>query len=137
METKILWLKISYWTGAIADFIVGFALLFSPKLTKLLWLLETPTEGVGLLWAKYAGSMIFAWTCLLLWGVQKPIERKGILVLTVVPVIVSLIGSEVYALANNVIPSPGLWLFIAMQIALMILFSYGLYNVRNYTADEK
>jgi hypothetical protein len=136
MEKKIMWLKVSYLAGAILDLVVGIAMLF-PKLTEFLWQLETPIQGAELIWTKYFGVVALAWTSLLLWAMQKPIERKGTLVLSIFPILIGMIGIEVYAIVNNLSPSLNLWLFIVAQTALVILFSYSLYNVRNYTDTKK
>ncbi len=68
-----------------------------------------------------AGVLMTGWTVLLLWGVRKPIERKGVILITAFPVvfgmcIVSVIG---YISGNG----GGLWIIVktAFLFITMIL----------------
>ena len=40
--------------------------------------------------------MVFAWTCLLIWADRKPAERKGVLLLTIFPVLVGILTTRLY-----------------------------------------
>ena len=42
---RILWLRISYWTGAIADLIGGVVLVFLPGVGQHIWGLDKPIQG--------------------------------------------------------------------------------------------
>lgn len=127
-NTKIKWLRISYWTGAIADLAAGGAMVFFPGLTQHLWGEYIPIQETGFIGWKFAGSMIIAWTFLLLWADRKPLERKGTLLLTCFPVIVSLMAVEVYAMVQNIAPMLNLGIIIGMQSMLLILFSFSYFN---------
>ena len=82
------------------------------------------------MWTKYFGLIVFAWTCLLLWADRKPLERKGVLLLTCFPVLVGLIAVEVYAMIENIAPILNLGLLIGMQTMLLILFGFSYINYR-------
>ena len=122
---KIFWLRVSYWTGAIIDLIYAIVLLF-PGLIQLFWQLDAPVQGTDLMWTKYFGSLVFAWTCLLLWADRKPLERKGVLLLTCYPVIGGLISVDVYSiiysLANPIIL--GLRITGLSLVFILMSFSY-------------
>jgi hypothetical protein len=122
-QNKILWLRVSYWTGAIIDLIYAIVLLF-PRLTQFLWQLESPVQGTDLMWTKYFGSIVFAWTCLLLWADRKPLERKGVLLLTCYPVIGGLIAVDAYSIIYNLANPTILWLRIIGLTLAFILFLY-------------
>lgn len=124
-----MWLKVSYWAVVIADLIFGLILLFSSKVTQWFWQLDS-IQGNDLMWTKYFGAMVISWTFLCLWGVKKPVERKGVLFLTIIPVIAGLIGVELYSIIS-ISPSPGLWFLIGMQTGIAILIGYSLYNARD------
>lgn len=121
---KILMLRISYWTGAVVDLFFGLTLLFLPGITRFLWQLEEPIQGAGLMWTQYFGSIVFAWTFLLLWADRKPLERKGVLLLTAFPVLTGFIAIEVYVIISGSygVVNPGL--LIGMQTALFALFMF-------------
>jgi hypothetical protein len=121
---KIFWLRVSYWVGAIVDFIFAIALIFFPGFTQFLWQLDTPIQGTDLMWTKYFGTMVFAWTCTLLWADRKPLERKGVLLLTCVPVIIGLVSVKGYAIIYHFASPIGLGLIIGMLVVLFILFLF-------------
>ena len=93
MKTQIIWLRISYWTGAVAD---GFA--------TYLMLFPNIAGGVEYRYALgMAASLMLGWTFLLIWADRKPVERKGVHLLTAFPVVSGLIMDELYALFNKLI----------------------------------
>lgn len=61
---------------------------------------------------------------LLLWGYQRPVERRGILVITLFPAITGIIAATVYGmthqviLLNRVIP---LWIHLGLLSALLLV----------------
>lgn len=84
MTQEIRWLQISYWTGAILDAYAAIALLF-PRLSVDRWMSFAPSVEVrSASWV--AASLMVGWTILLLWANQKPAERKGILLVTLIPI---------------------------------------------------
>lgn len=103
-------------------------MIFFPGLTKWLWQLDATIDGAELMWTKYFGLVVFAWTCLLLWADRKPQERKGIVLLTCFPVLIGLIMAEIYAIIRNIAPAFNLGLLIGMQSILMILFLFSYFN---------
>lgn len=127
----ITWLRVSYWVGAIVDFIFAVILIFSPSAARWLWQLETPVEGAELMWAQYFGSIVFAWTCVLLWADRKPLARRGIILLTSVPVLVGIMAVEIQAMITGVAPVFNLVLLLGMQSGLMILFLFSYFNSSN------
>ena len=48
-----------------------------------------------------ASSLMFGWTFLLLWGYQKPIERRTILLLTAFPVVFGIFLGTLISLSNG------------------------------------
>ena len=83
-----------------------------------------------MIFAGYAGSMIIAWTFLLLWADRKPLERREVAALTCFPVLFGLMGAEVYAIVQNNAATLNMGLFLGMQTILLILFGFSYYNSR-------
>jgi hypothetical protein len=103
MNKQILWLRISYRTGAIIDGLMLFPML-SPKIGGLMMGIKDFSPGPEYLYAMRIGASLMAgWTVLLLWADRKPVERKGILLITMVPVIVGLALAGVGAVANGLV----------------------------------
>jgi hypothetical protein len=124
--SEIFWVRISYWTGAIIDLVFAVILIFSPGLIQVFWQLDTPVQETDLMWTKYLGSIVFSWTCLLLWADRKPLERIGVLLLTCYPIIGGLISVDVYSiiysLANPIIL--GLRITMLSLVFILMMFSY-------------
>lgn len=87
MKSKITWLRISYWTAAIADFGIAVSVLIP--------------ERVGLTEFVYPMGLIsvvaISWGILLLIADRKPMERRWILIPTMI-VIALLSGVRIYAI---------------------------------------
>jgi len=87
MNNRIMWLRVSYWAGALTDAIAALRMMF-PQLAS----------GVEYRYAMGLGaSLVLGWALLLIWADRKPVERKGVLLLTVFPVIPGIIIAELYA----------------------------------------
>ena len=93
MKNKIIWLRISYWVGAIVDGLATLRMLF-PKIAY----------GVEYRYALGLGaSLMLGWTFLLVWADRKPLERKGVLLLTVFPVVTGILLAEIYAVVKGLL----------------------------------
>lgn len=116
MKNKIIWLRISYWVGAIADGVATLRMLF-PKIAY----------GAEYRYALGLGaSLMLGWTFLLVWADRKPLERKGVLLLTVFPVITGILLAEIYSVTKGFITFEKMLptgIFLVVLIALFI-FSY-------------
>lgn len=123
MDKRIVWLRISYWTGAILDGLWVIPMVF-PKIGMAIFGIEGMAIDGGLRYALAVGASLMAgWTCLLIWADRRPVERRGVALLTVVPVIAGLRLSEIYLFAYgyvtvaDMIPS---WIMGALVLALFI-----------------
>ena len=81
MKSAIRWLRANYIAGAFADGLIGILMLIPSRMGETEF---RYSMGLG-------AALMFGWTALLLWGNMKPLERKGILLLTIFPVITGLI----------------------------------------------
>lgn len=115
MTQQILLLRLSYWIAAIADFAVAVLALLPARMgvTETLY-------PMGL-----ASVIAFSWAVLLLIADRKPIERKWILIPTIL--VVTLITSvrTYFSLAGTIEFSAALFLF---GIGLIFLMAYSYYS---------
>ncbi|MCP4581631.1 MAG: hypothetical protein GY839_08410 [candidate division Zixibacteria bacterium] len=134
MDKDVFWLRISFWVGAISDAVVGMAML-CPWLIGKAYGLDNFNPGSEYMYAMGMGAaLMFGWTVLLIWADRKPLQRKGILIITVFPVIIGLMAAEAYAVKSGFISlgemAPS-WIY---QAFLIWLFSYSYFRARKYGA---
>jgi hypothetical protein len=114
-------IRACYYFGALADLIAALPLVF-PEIAKLIFGLDTINTDNGYLYVSRIGaSLMLGWTLLLVWGSFKPVERKGILLLTVFPVLIGLSVSSVLVVNSGFIEQKfmlPLWIFYALIIPL-------------------
>lgn len=131
MYDQVSMLRVSYWVGAFLDAVVGIMMVF-PDLFKIIY-------GSGFMVVtqefRYAMGMgaplMFGWTVLLIWADRKPIQRKGILIITVFPVIIGLFINEIYSIMSGLISFRIILPTLILQIILMILFTYSYLNAQS------
>jgi hypothetical protein len=122
MKHKLL--RISYWAGAIVDGVAALAMIF-PALGKRMFGLTDFTPGPDYTFAMGIGaSLMLGWTVLLLWADRKPVARKGILLITVFPVIFGIVIAEIMAVTSGLIAVRWMIPLWIMQAALSILFIF-------------
>lgn len=113
MKSKIIWLRLSYWTAAIADFLIGISVLIPEKvgLTEFVY-------PMGLM-----SSVAISWGILLLIADRKPLERRWILIPTII--VVALInGVRLYSSIKQIIEFSLPLLVVGILVLLLLIFSY-------------
>ena len=113
MKSKITWLRISYWIAAIADFTIAISVLIP--------------ERVGLTEFVYPMGLIsvvaISWGILLLIADRNPIDRRWILIPTII-VVALLSGVRIYATIVGMIEFSIVYLIIGIIILSLLVFSY-------------
>ena len=122
MDRAVRGLRIAYWVGAIVDAAAGVQML-SPRLFAATMGLGDFRPGPDFGYAVGIGAaLMFGWTALLLWADRAPVERRDVLVLTVVPVIAGLALNEMAAVRSgflSFLAAAPIWV---LQFALAFLF---------------
>ena len=108
------WLRVSYLAGALADAAVAVLILVPSRMGEI-----TITYSMGL-----AASLMFGWTGLLLWANAEPMERKGVLLLTIFPVITGLLSAGVWAVMDGRLPVERIIPSTLVGIGLIFLMGY-------------
>jgi hypothetical protein len=67
-------------------------------------------------------ALMFGWTALLLWADRRPIERRDVLALTVVPVIAGPAVNEAFGVASGFLSAAFAAPIWALQLGLGLLF---------------
>lgn len=123
MTKPILLLRLSYWTAAIADFVVAKLILMP--------------ERMGVTEITYpmllASVTVFSWVVMLLIADRKPVERKWILIPTILVVTLITIVRTRFSLEGTIEFNLALLLF---AIALIILMTYSYYCASKHESDS-
>ena len=123
MTKQIILLRLSYWTAAIADFVIAI----------LAWI----PERMGVTEISYSMGLVsaiaFSWAVLLLIADRKPIERKWILIPTILVVTLITFVRTGFSLGGAIEFNLVLLLF---AIALIILMTYSYYCASKYESDS-
>lgn len=136
MTSAVRWLRISYWTGAIAD-----ALACIPLVNSDIWaaLQNVPNfhATAEFRYAQaYACVFMAAWTILLIWADRNPLERRGVILITAVPVVVGLNSVRYMLYAGGLAPEPFSTLGMILPVVLLGLFLFSYFNsFRRTTSD--
>ena len=123
MTKSVLLLRLSYWIAAIADFAIAV----------LTWL----PERMGVTEIVYPGGLAsviaFSWGVMLLIADRKPIERKWVLIPTILVVTLITLVRTKFSLDGTIEFSLVLLIF---GIALIILMTYSYYYATKIAADK-
>ena len=120
--TEVRWLRVSYWVGAVADALAAALMLF-PEAGSAVYGIRFEPDTAYRYAMGLGASLMLAWTILLLWADRRPVERRGVLLITVL-LIFGLATAGAYAVSSGLVATPRMiptWIF---QGFLVALFSY-------------
>jgi hypothetical protein len=126
MQRNMLLLRLSYWVGAIIDVLVGIFMTV-PFMFGLKEGIENFAPDPDYVFAMGMGaSLMFGWTVLLIWADRKPTERKGVLPITVFPVIIGIYASRIYGISSGflrfVYSIPDLLIPIILSVLFLVAY---------------
>jgi len=135
MVAETRWLRISYWVGAIADGFAAIAMLF-PDVGRVVYRIADFEPTLDYRYAMRLGaSLMLGWTVLLLWADRKPLERRGVLPITVF-VVAGLAWAGAYAVSAGLISLPNMIPTWVSQVLLVALFLYSYFRSGRLAAQE-
>ncbi len=90
MDRKIIFIRFVYWYGALLDLLVFLDMIIS-VIFEFSVSIENVSTDISYKYQTGTGSfLMLGWTILLIWADRKPIERKDILLLTAIPVVLGI-----------------------------------------------
>jgi hypothetical protein len=127
-------LKLSFLIGAIADAVVAINWFLIAKGV------EIPNLMCGLMgtgaeyrFAMYISALFMAgWSVILAWGWFRPFERRGLLLITAVLLLISIVLE--LAFYRSILGGSGFILGLSVRVALMVKFSVSYFYARNSSA---
>jgi hypothetical protein len=128
MSRKVVLLRICYWLGAILDAraaVLLTLLRYRDMPAGISAHQSTHAFGMAALWAGGdASALMWGWTVLLIWADRKPVERRGVLLLTAVPVIPAILLNMLHQWAGGFVPFAQIAPWFLFLIGLMSLFAF-------------
>ena len=121
------------WVGAFVDTLAVAALL-SPALSRAMLGVDVPVTPALLYAMRTGAALMLGWTVLLLWASVRPVERRAVVLLTVVPVIFGLAATEVAAVLESFLPAANAAPLLGMQ---GLLGAFGLWAWHRARAADR
>ena len=120
MDKKIRWLRIAYWTAAIADFIIAILVLIPGRMGVTHYVYP-----MGLM-----SAVAFSWGVLLILADRHPVERRWALIPTIA--VVALLGIVVlHAGITELIPLIRMIPTSGVTIIVLTILIYSYINARD------
>ena len=113
MNSKVIWLRISYWSAAIADFVIAISVSIPENMG-----LSEFALPMGLM-----SSVAFSWGILLLIADRKPVERRWILIPTII-VVSLLTGVRIYIALIEKVEFSIVYTLIGILLIFIMTYSY-------------
>lgn len=120
MAHQVSWLRISYWAGAIGDFVIAILVLIPERMG-----VPSYVYPMGLM-----SAVAFSWGCMLIWADREPIQRRWVLLPTIV-VGVMLLLAVIFSVYVGAIALRSVFLNILLLPAMVALWSYSYYSARD------
>jgi hypothetical protein len=124
-------LRISYWVGAVLDAINVIPLAFPELGAKMLGLADLKMSPEFNYVSYIGASLMLGWTILLIWADRKPIERMGVLLITVFPVVLGIAVSGIYLYIIGTLSLASLLPLLILQICITSLFLFSYFYARS------
>lgn len=123
---RVLLLRLAFWVGAMMDLVTAVDQFGSALLGNSWPLIRSGLSVPGDSSYQYAmlvaAIFMLAWTVLLIWADQKPLERRDIALLTAFPVVMGLLLSRIWAYLNHLIRSNEFAFTTIVQLLITSLF---------------
>lgn len=131
-ERETLLIKLAYWLGIGADALWAVA-LFIPAVYGALTGIsdfnpDTDTRNIMVI----GGTLMTAWTLLLVWALRDPIQRRGVILLTAFPIVFILTAMSLI----NVIDGDTFQLWIVVKGVALIASMVASYRLAQRRESE-
>src|SRR5262245_29503657 len=110
-------LRTFCWIGATVDALAVLALL-SPAVSRRMLGVDVPATAELLYAMRTGAALMLGWTLLLVWAGLRPLERRTVVLLTVLPVILGLMTTEVFGVREGFVPAANVVPLLGLQTLL-------------------
>ncbi len=118
-KKRFFLIRLPYWLGIGADALWAIALFFPRVFGMLTGAPDfSPDLQVRLIMG-IGGTLMTGWTCLLIWAVRKPIERRFVSLLTAFPVVFGMFIVTLIGALNS--DAPNIWILLKTVILFILM----------------
>ena len=117
MNKKLGFIRFTYWYGAILDLLVFIDMIISILFEFSISISNVGTDTSYKYQTGTGAFLMLGWTILLIWADRKPIERKEILLLTAIPVVLGIMIINIFYIS--------FW-FLSLITLIIFVIAYGL-----------
>ncbi|QEE14594.1 hypothetical protein DSAG12_00407 [Promethearchaeum syntrophicum] len=141
IKIKMIFIKIAYIVGIILDGLLGIDMFLYTFLGKSIYLhnqnipiSSNETQPVMM----FGTALMIGWTILLGWGLHKPIERKGTLIITAFPVVFLYLIYDIFQYINDIsITDPSSKIVVMIIRCGLIILMMVAYIFANQVKERK
>lgn len=94
-RNKLRFIRIVYLIGFLLDGLTAIDMTLSTFMPSAISIPYASTASNFQFAMGWGAALMFGWTILLLWGAFKPIERRSVLLFTIIPVVLGLVITEI------------------------------------------
>jgi hypothetical protein len=117
-------LHLAYRTGAVLDAAMVVPLLV-PAVAAAMLGIDGFAPGADYRYvAGMCAALMAGWTVLLVWADRDPVARRGVLLVTVCPVVLGLAAAGGYAWQSGLVCAPYLAPILVVQFSVCVLFLF-------------
>ena len=132
-KTRLRLLRTGYWLGIVLDALAFFQMAFPELGRRMLGVNTAPTAEYVFAINLGAGLML-GWTLLLFWADRKPVERRGIIPLTMV-VLAWNIMTMLFGIREGIVPAASLIPQVVVAVMLLFYYAFCTFHVADMSAD--
>ncbi len=114
--------RLAYRVGALVDAVMVVPLLAPGVAGSMLGIDGFSPHADFRYAAALSAALMAGWTALLIWADRDPVTRRGVLLLTVCPVVLGLATAGVYAVGSGLVRPLYMAPMFAVQLLLVVLF---------------
>lgn len=123
MKKILVYVKVCYWIGIVLD-AISAVWMYRDQLFNRSGLASI--NALSMVYLENAGigaAFMLAWTILLFWASRRPVERRGVLLITAFPVLAGIMLNYVQLMLFGYITHVVLLVLLVIYIILIGLFS--------------
>ncbi len=125
MDKTLILLRVSYWSAALADFGIAAVMLMPARMG-----MSEIVYPMGL-----ASAVAFSWAVMLLFADRKPLERRWMLVPTIL-VIALLTCTRILFSLDGAIEFSWFYLLLGTGLIVLLAYSYARANKQSFAREK-